>query len=72
MFSSSIFDLEVHASNQHPVPQRFSVGFCRLVAPLCPTLCTPMDCSPPSSSVLGVLQARILEWATISFSRGSF
>ena len=31
----------------------------------------PMDCSPPSSSVHGILQARILEWVTISFSRGS-
>ena len=28
----------------------------------CPTLCNPMDCSPPGSSVYGVLQARILEW----------
>ena len=32
----------------------------------------PMDCSPPGSSVHGILQARILEWVTISFSRGSF
>ena len=37
----------------------------------CPTLCDPMDCSPPSSSVHGILQARILEWVAISFSRGS-
>ena len=34
-------------------------------------LCNPMDCSPPGSSVHGVLQARILEWVAISFSRGS-
>ena len=34
-------------------------------------LCNPMDCSPPSSSVHGILQARILEWVAISFSRGS-
>ena len=33
-----------------------------LVAQSCPTLCNPMDCSPPSSSVHGILQARILEW----------
>ena len=38
----------------------------------CPTLCNPMDCSPPGSSVHGILQARILEWVVISFSRGSF
>ena len=31
----------------------------------------PVDCSPPGSSVHGILQARILEWVAISFSRGS-
>ena len=38
----------------------------------CPTLYDPMDCSPPGSSVHGILQARILEWVAISFSRGIF
>ena len=42
-----------------------------LVAQLCPTLGDPMDCSWPGSSVHGILQGRMLEWATISFSRGS-
>ena len=37
----------------------------------CPTLCDPMDYSPPGSSVLGILQARILEWVAIPFCRGS-
>ena len=37
----------------------------------CLTLCDPLDCSPPGSSVHGVLQARILGWFTIPFSRGS-
>ena len=32
------------------------------VAQSCPTLCDPVDCSPPGSSVNGILQARILEW----------
>ena len=40
-------------------------------AHLCPTLCNPMDCSPPGSSVHWILQARILEWVAVSFSRGS-
>ena len=40
-------------------------------AQLCPTLCHPMDCSPPGSSVHGILQARTLEWVAISFSRES-
>ena len=34
----------------------------------CPTLCNPIDSSPPGSSVPGILQARILEWVAISFS----
>ena len=34
------------------------------------TLCNPMDCHPPGSSVHGILQARILEWVAVSFSRG--
>ena len=38
----------------------------------CPTLCDPMDCSPPGSSVHGILQPSILEWVTILFSRGSY
>ena len=37
----------------------------------CPTLCDPMDCSLPGSSVHGIFQARVLEWVAISFSRGS-
>ena len=35
------------------------------------TLCDPMDCSPPGSSVGGISQAKTLEWVAISFSRGS-
>ena len=37
----------------------------------CLTPCDPVDCSPPGSSVQGILQARILEWVVISFSRGA-
>ena len=37
----------------------------------CPALCHPMDYSPPGSSVLGILQARILEWVAMPSSRGS-
>ena len=38
---------------------------------LCVTLCDPMDCSPPGSSVHGIFQARIVEWVATSYSRGS-
>ena len=37
----------------------------------CPTLCDPMDCSPPGSSVHGILQTKILEWVAITSSWGS-
>ena len=40
------------------------------VAQLCPTLCNPMDCSIPGSSIHGIFQARVLESVAISFSRG--
>ena len=38
------------------------------VAQSCPTLCDPMDCSLPGSSIHGIFQARVLEWAAIQFS----
>ena len=38
------------------------------LAQSCPTLSDPMDCSPPGSSVLGIFQARVLEWVAIAFS----
>ena len=42
-----------------------------LVTQSCPTLCDPTNCSPPGFSVHGILQARILEWIAIPFSRGT-
>ena len=42
-----------------------------LVTQLCMTLCNPMDCSPPGSSVHGIFQARILEWVSMPSSRES-
>ena len=53
----------------------FSVGGLGRVEPRvktvqsCLTLCDPLDCSPPGSSVCGILQARILEWVAVSFSK---
>ena len=35
---------------------------------LCPTLCDPMDCSPPGPSIHGIFQARVLEWVAIAVS----
>ena len=52
-------------------PRSHSSPVACLVTQSCPTLCDPMDCSPPGSSVHGTSQAGILEWVAISSSRGS-
>ena len=68
--------------NQDPRIGRFSrvseAGILQLSArvhakslQLCPSLCDPVACSPPGSSVHRILQARILEWAALPSSRGS-
>ena len=49
----------------------FHAFMCAKLLQLCPTLDDPMDCSPPGSSVHGILQARILEWVAMPSSRGS-
>ena len=56
-----------HASSQAPLEQIRVLKSLQL----CLTLCDPIDCSPPGSSVHGILQARILEWVVIPSSRGS-
>ena len=57
------------SAHQAPPSMGFSKQECWSRVPLCPTLCDPMDCSLPGSSVHGILQARILKWIAISFSR---
>ena len=56
----------------HSPEQGLATFFCKSCFPVvesCLTLCNPMNCSPPSSSVHGISQARILEWVAIPFSR---
>ena len=53
------------------LPMQSSLRVCAKSLQSCLTLYDPMDCSPPGSSVHGILQARILEWVAIPFSRGS-
>ena len=60
-------DLEPKALDQEELAFRTKL----LISQSCQTLGNPMDCSPPGSSVHGILQARILEWVAISVSRGS-
>ena len=54
-------------------PNNFNccVCVCAQLLQLCPALCNPMDCSPPGSSVHGILQARILKWVAVPCYRGS-
>ena len=67
------------ADSLHPDVQTLCLTFSHLgihvrvrpVAHLCLTLCDPVDCSLPGSSVHGIFQARILEWVAISSPRGS-
>ena len=49
----------------------FPPCFACMSAQSCPTLCDPVDYSPPGSSVCRISQARVLEWVAISYSRGS-
>ena len=51
------------------VKERFGHQFSS-AAQSCPTLCDPINSSPPGSPILGILQARILEWVAYPFSRG--
>ena len=60
LLNSSSF---VYIQNIHDAPAAASS------LQLCPTLCNPIDGSPPGSPVPGILQARTLEWVAISFSK---
>ena len=62
---------KIYEANIDNIEGRNSSTILLLVAQLCPTLCNPKDCNLPGSSVQGISQARILDWAAISFSRGS-
>ena len=62
----SSFPFFLPKSHQSPV----CVHACSITQS-CSTLCDSMDCCPPGSSVHGIFQASILEWVTISSSRGS-
>ena len=68
-FYSQILDsnFEMHRKKERKKERKESE-----VSHPCPTLHNPMDCSLQGSSIHGILQARVLEWVAISFSRGSF
>ena len=60
----------IYVSDIYPAITQGTIGISKLsVAQSCPTLCKPVDCSLPGSSVHGILQARILEWVAMPFSK---
>ena len=67
-------DLEVNRLSEMSDKDKYCIislcNMCAKLLQLCPTFYYPMDCSPLGSSVYGILQARILEWVPISFSKG--
>ena len=77
IFTSSVwFPGDPHPYQHKSFCQPFPLGCCSVCAhamslQLCSTLCDPMDCSLPGSPVHGILQARILEWVAVPYSRGS-
>ena len=59
-------------SNENPFLSISKLSYCAVLSRVSRVqLCNPMDCSPPGSSVHGILQARILEWVAMPSSRGS-
>ena len=63
-FCSQLIQLKIVVSEQYVL--------CAKSLQSCPTLCDPVDCSPPGSSVHRTLQARMLEWVALPCTRGSF
>ena len=66
-----LFLLLLHCKKQYSPVIWGRLECCAKLPQSCPTLCDTMDCSPPDSSVRGILQARILEWVAMLSSRGS-
>ena len=65
---------ETNMSNKSVLPhsqQHYSEGMHAKSLKLCPSLCDPMECGPPGSSVHEILQAKILEWVAMPSFRGS-
>ena len=71
MFSIDIDSLMLKEWKSPASQFPFILYVCVLVTQSCPDLCDPIDCSPPGSSVHEILEARILEWVAVPFSRAS-
>ena len=71
-FYWSIFDLQCCVNFYCTAKWCSRISQFSSVTQSCPTLRDPMDCSPPGSSVLGIFQARVLEWGAIAFSKNIY
>ena len=61
---------DLNPQKGHGAQQRITFEAVKvLITQLCLILCDPMDCSPPGSSIYGILQVRLLEWVAVPFSR---
>ena len=69
--SFAVMWMDLDSVIQTEINQKNKYGMCVKLIQSCPSVCDPVDCSPPGSSVHGTLQARILKWVTMPLSRGS-
>ena len=68
----NLFNILISSISEIYCPLDLLPGVEVLVTQSCPTLCDPLNCSPLGASIHGILQARILEWVAIPFSKASF
>ena len=68
MLFAQVLPLVISDSQLWPIPAAAAAAAAAKSRQSCPTLCGPIDGSPPGSPVPGILQARTLEWVAISFS----
>ena len=69
--SFAVMWMDLESVIQTEINQKNKYGMRVKLIQSCPSVCDPVDCSLPGSSVHGTLQTRILEWVTMPLSRGS-
>ena len=60
--------IQSEVKSERKIPIQYAVAAAAMSLQSCPTLCNPIDGSPPGSSIHGIFQARVLEWGAIAFS----
>ena len=67
----NLWNLSFKTFQQRKIPASFTAAAAAKLLQLCPTLCDPIDGSPPGSSIHGIFQARVLECGAIAFSKNN-